>query len=204
MSFLLRFHTRFFSQQYTIKYLPNQCIVTYIVTSSIVLSEIALACAKVVSHSVKIWKYADVNQVLIHFQPWNTFASKINGTPKGVYLPISKLHSILAVANLLAHNKISQICYCGQISLQNAAFNCSFSNNLTPLGVTFILLVMVPFLNFKIHFLKNFKVKNDLDSFTIDNSGRSLATHMITDAYRYSYLRQNIFSWQGWLTRIIW
>ena len=24
--------------------------------------------------------------------------------PKGVYLPISKLHSILAVVNLLAHN----------------------------------------------------------------------------------------------------
>ena len=27
--------------------------------------------------------------------------------PKGVYLPISKLHSILAVANLLAHNNIT-------------------------------------------------------------------------------------------------
>ena len=26
---------------------------------------------------------------------------KINDTPKGVYLPISKLHSILALANLL-------------------------------------------------------------------------------------------------------
>ena len=26
-----------------------------------------------------------------------------------IYLPISKLHSILAVANLLAHNNISQI-----------------------------------------------------------------------------------------------
>ena len=53
-------------------------------------------------------------------------ASKINVTPKGVYLPISKLHSILAVVNLLAHNNISQICYCGQISLQSAAVNCSF------------------------------------------------------------------------------
>ena len=60
--------------------------------------------------------------------------------PKGVYLPISKLHSILAVANLLDHNNKSQICYCGQISLQSAAVNCSFSDNLTPLGVTFILL----------------------------------------------------------------
>ena len=39
-------------------------------------------------------------------------------SPKDVYLPISKLHSILAVAKLLAHNNISQICYCGQISLQ--------------------------------------------------------------------------------------
>ena len=45
-----------------------------------------------------------------------TIASKINVTPKGDYFPISKLHSILAVANLLAHNNISQICYCGQIS----------------------------------------------------------------------------------------
>ena len=43
-----------------------------------------------------------------------------NATFKGVYLPISKLHSILTAANLLAHNKISQICYCSQISLQSA------------------------------------------------------------------------------------
>ena len=54
--------------------------------------------------------------------------SKINVTPKGVYLPISKLHSIIAVANLLAHNNKSQICYCGQISLQSAAVNWSFSD----------------------------------------------------------------------------
>ena len=66
-------------------------------------------------------------------------ASKINGTPNGVYLPISKLHSILAVANLLAHNNRSQICFCGQISL----VKCSFSDYLTPLGVTFILLLMI-------------------------------------------------------------
>ena len=30
--------------------------------------------------------------------------NKIKGTPRGVYLPISELHSILALANLLAHN----------------------------------------------------------------------------------------------------
>ena len=36
-----------------------------------------------------------------------TINSKINGIPKGVYLPISKLHSILVIANLLAHNNIT-------------------------------------------------------------------------------------------------
>ena len=56
------------------------------------------------------------------------FSSKINVTPKGVNLPISKLHSILAVVNLLVHNNKSQICYYGKISLQSAAVNCSFSD----------------------------------------------------------------------------
>ena len=41
--------------------------------------------------------------------------------PKGVYLPISKRDTILAVANLLAHNDNCQICYCGQFFLPNAA-----------------------------------------------------------------------------------
>ena len=36
----------------------------------------------------------------------STITSKINVNPKAVYLPISKLHSILADANLLAHNNI--------------------------------------------------------------------------------------------------
>ena len=63
--------------------------------------------------------------------------------PKGVYLPISKLHSISAVANLFAHNNVSEISYCGQISLQSAAVSCSFSDNLTPLGVTFFLLILI-------------------------------------------------------------
>ena len=36
-----------------------------------------------------------------------TINSKINGTPKGVYLPIQKIHSILAVvANLLVHSNL--------------------------------------------------------------------------------------------------
>ena len=77
------------------------------------------------------------------FLSWTFTASKITGTPKGIHLPISKLHSILAEANLLAHNNKSQICYCDQISFQSAAVNCSFSENLTPLGVPFILLAIV-------------------------------------------------------------
>ena len=36
-----------------------------------------------------------------------TINSKINDTIKGVYLPSSKLHCILPVANLLAHNNIT-------------------------------------------------------------------------------------------------
>ena len=39
--------------------------------------------------------------------PVCTIASKINVTHEGDYLPISKLYSILAVTNLLAHNNIS-------------------------------------------------------------------------------------------------
>ena len=64
-----------------------------------------------------------------------TIASKTNVTPKGVYLPISKLHSISPVVNLLAHNNKSQICYCGQISVQSAAVNCSFSDTFG--GITY-------------------------------------------------------------------
>ena len=41
------------------------------------------------------------------WKSWCTINSKINGTSKSVYLPITKLHSILTVANLLAHNNIT-------------------------------------------------------------------------------------------------
>ena len=44
-----------------------------------------------------------------------TISSKINGTLKGIYSPISKLHSILSVAHLLAHNNIT-ISYYGQVN----------------------------------------------------------------------------------------
>ena len=66
-----------------------------------------------------------------------TIASKINGTRVGFYLPISKLNSILAVTNLL-ENKISQNYYSCKISLQSAAVNCSFCDNLTLLEVATI------------------------------------------------------------------
>ena len=63
-----------------------------------------------------------------------TIASKINVTPKMFTCSFEVIHLILAVANLLAHNKTSQICYCGQISIKSAAVKCNFSNNLTPYG----------------------------------------------------------------------
>ena len=44
-----------------------------------------------------------------------TINSKINGTPKAVYLPTSKFHSVLAVANLFAHNNF-WLSYHGQIN----------------------------------------------------------------------------------------
>ena len=39
------------------------------------------------------------------------------------------MFTFLTVANLLVHNNVSQICDCGQISLQSAAVNCTFSDN---------------------------------------------------------------------------
>ena len=47
-----------------------------------------------------------------------TINSKINGTPssKGVYLPISKLHSILTVANLLAYNNNNRVVIMGKLT----------------------------------------------------------------------------------------
>ena len=58
------------------------------------------------------WYMLSTYQILLLLQldilKTGTIAIKINVTPKGVYLASSKLHSILAVANLLVHNKISQ------------------------------------------------------------------------------------------------
>ena len=44
-----------------------------------------------------------------------TITSKIIGTPKGVNLLISKVHSSFAVTNLFAHN--ISLCYYGQVNL---------------------------------------------------------------------------------------
>ena len=72
-----------------------------------------------------------------------TINSKINGTPKGVHLPISKLHSILSVANLLAHNNIT-ISYYGQVnSLQLKSSVASKWTCKNLCGVPFIVLLMV-------------------------------------------------------------
>ena len=71
-----------------------------------------------------------------------TINSRINGTPKGVYMPISKLHSILAVANLLAYNNV-WLC---ASKLATTKKECSFEmGKLTPFGVPFNLLLTVHF-----------------------------------------------------------
>ena len=51
--------------------------------------------------------------------------SKINSTPKGVYLLISKIHSILSVANLLADNNL-WLCYYMCKKFATAKIECSF------------------------------------------------------------------------------
>ena len=61
--------------------------------------------------------FMKIFDIIIGRPQYCIITSKINGTPKGVYFPITKLHSILALANLLAHNSIDQVCYCGKISL---------------------------------------------------------------------------------------
>ena len=53
-----------------------------------------------------------------------TIYSELNVTPKVLTCPL----------NIFAHNYKSQICYWVQISLQRAAVNCTFSDNLTPFG----------------------------------------------------------------------
>ena len=63
--------------------------------------------------------------------------------PKGVYLTISKLHSILAIANLLAHYNITTSYY-GQVNslLLKSSVASKWASKLL-WGVPFILLVMV-------------------------------------------------------------
>ena len=62
-----------------------------------------------------------------------TIAYKINGTPKVVYLAISKLHSILAVANLLAHNFIT-ISYYGQVNSLKLKSSVALNGQVNPFG----------------------------------------------------------------------
>ena len=56
-----------------------------------------------------------------------TINSKINGSPpKDVYLTNSKLHLLLAVANLLAHNILWLYYYVQVNSFATAKIECSF------------------------------------------------------------------------------
>ena len=58
-----------------------------------VISQIIITCTENILISLQEISQGTINNI-------------INGTPKGVYLPISKLHSVLVVANLLAHNNL--------------------------------------------------------------------------------------------------
>ena len=57
-----------------------------------------------------------------------TITSKINVTPKGCLFGHFEATLDYRQAILLAHNNISQICYCSQILLQSAPVNCSYSD----------------------------------------------------------------------------
>ena len=54
-----------------------------------------------------------------------TVNSEINGIPEGVYLPISKIHFILIVPNLLAHNNLWQVLIWAS-KFATAEIECSF------------------------------------------------------------------------------
>ena len=62
--------------------------------------------------------------------------------PKRCLLTISKLHSILAVANLLPHANTSQK-FVSSVKFHYRVVQLFFSDNLKPFGVSFILLPMV-------------------------------------------------------------
>ena len=59
--------------------------------------------------------YTTVSRTLWPLPGRCTITSKINSTPKEVYLPILKVYSILAVSNLLAHNNL-WLCYHGHVN----------------------------------------------------------------------------------------
>ena len=80
---------------------------------------------------------------------YNTYTNiKINGTPKGVYLAISKLYSILSVPNLLAHNNswLSYYVKVNSLRLKSCIASKWASKHLW--GVSFILLLMVHVFHF--------------------------------------------------------
>ena len=65
--------------------------------------------------------------------------SKINGTPKDVHLPISKLH--LRIAHFETHNNVWLYCY-GQVNSVRLKSESIFEMGKQTLGITFILLAM--------------------------------------------------------------
>ena len=95
---------------------------------------------------------------------------------------------------LLAHFEatlyFSQICYCGQISLQSVSINYSFSDNLTPWGVSFILLVMV-----NIYFYFYESVLTGLGLWSLRKSLRSPPESSSRTMKRGSFPKQTPMKW---------
>ena len=72
-----------------------------------------------------IFRYLLTHPLKLIYNHIGIVISKINGTLKGVYLLISKLHSILAVANLLAFNKCMVMLVCAS-KFATTKIECSF------------------------------------------------------------------------------
>ena len=81
-------------------------------------------CSRRKKMNTSSWEYGPVNENLkskCHRQQNKCYPQRYLFALFEATLDFSR------IANLLAHNNKSQICYCGQISLQSAAVKCSFS-----------------------------------------------------------------------------
>ena len=97
-------------------------------------SKINVSCKLVINCiPQKVWTLKYFYQMLVYVNKFTAIClnSEMSWNKKETYTQFNTMQLLF--------------CYCGQTSLQCAAINSSFSVNLTPLGVLFILLAMIPF-----------------------------------------------------------